>query len=238
MNKDIFIKKLKELGICINEEQLNMLDIYMNYLIEYNKHTNITAITDPKDIYLKHFYDSLTIVKAIDLNNSISILDVGSGAGFPGMVLKIMFPNLEIVLLDSNNKKIIFLKELSQKLNLNLNIVNMRVEDFAKDNLNKFDVVTSRAVANLRVLAELSIPLVKLNGYFIPMKGNLNETLENGLDTIELLNCSLEKQITFNLYNNDYIRNILVIKKLKKTNISELRSYDKIIKKPLKKSSK
>lgn len=238
MNKETFINEIKELGININKEQLNMLDIYMKYLIEYNNHTNLTAITNPDDIYLKHFYDSLTIAKAINLNNSMSLLDVGTGAGFPGMVLKIIFPNLEVTLLDSNNKKITFLKELSSKLNINVNIVNMRVEAFAKDNLNKFDIVTSRAVANLRVLAELSLPLVKLNGYFIPMKGNLDETLENSLETIELMSGDLEKKITFYLYNNDYIRNILVIKKLKNTSISNLRTYDKIIKKPLKKNSK
>ena len=238
MNKDTFINELKKLNIFLNEEQVRKLTIYLQFLKEYNEHTNITAITEEEDVFLKHFYDSLTIVKAIELNNYHTLLDVGSGAGFPGVVLKIVYPNLDVTLIDSNNKKTKFLLELSKLLNTKVNIINMRVEDYAKDNLNRYDLVTSRAVANLRVLSELCIPLVKVNGLFISMKGFLDEKLEDSLETIELLNCKIIKQITFELYNNSGIRNIVVIKKIQETKTDKLRTYDKILKKPLKKRNK
>ena len=187
MNKNEFINEVKKLNIDINEEILEKLDKYCSYLQEYNQHTNLTAIKEERDIYLKHFYDSLTIVKVIDLNQVDSLLDIGSGAGFPGMVIKIFFPNINVTLLDSNNKKTKFLESLAQLLNIDVNIVNQRVEEYSQDNLNKFMVVTSRAVANLRILAELSLPLVKENGYFIPLKGNLDKTLEDSIDTIKIM---------------------------------------------------
>lgn len=238
MNREDFINEIKKLNINITNEQLKELDLYLEFLIEYNNHTNLTAITKEEDIYLKHFYDSLTIVKAVNLNDYHTLLDIGSGAGFPGFVLKIIFPKLEVTLIDSNNKKTTFLKELSKKLKIDISIVNMRVEEYAKNNLNRFDIVTSRAVANLRVLSELSIPLVKLNGLFIPMKGILDKNLEDSLETINILHCEVINQITFNLYNNSGIRNILVIKKFQESNSDILRTYDKILKKPLKNNSK
>lgn len=165
MNKEEFILELSKLNIELTEDQLNNLNTYKDYLIEYNSHTNLTTITDPEEIYLKHFYDSLTIAKVIDLKEYNSLIDVGTGAGFPGMVLKIVYPNLNVTLLDSNNKKTKFLSELKDKLNLdNLNIINERSEEFALNHLETFDIVTSRAVANLRVLTELCLPMVKENG--------------------------------------------------------------------------
>lgn len=238
MNKDTFIEELRKLNIEVKDDYLNKLDIYMNYLIEYNSHTNLTAIKEPEEIYLKHFYDSLTIVKSVDLSRYNSLVDIGSGAGFPGMVLKIFFPHLNITLIDSNNKKTKFLIELSKKLSLNVDVVNDRVENFSKNNLNKFDIVTSRAVANLRVLAELAIPLVKVDGLFIALKGNMDDSLEDSISTIEILDSKIINRITFNLYNNSGLRNIIVIKKEKSTDVKLLRPYDKIIKKPLKKNSK
>ena len=238
MNKDTFIEELRKLNIEVQDDYLNKLDIYMNYLIEYNSHTNLTAIKEPEEIYLKHFYDSLTIVKSVDLSRCNSLVDIGSGAGFPGMVLKIFFPHLNITLIDSNNKKTKFLIELSKKLSLNVDVVNDRVENFSKNNLNKFDIVTSRAVANLRVLVELAIPLVKVDGLFIALKGNMDDSLEDSISTIEILDSKIINRITFNLYNNSGLRNIIVIKKEKITDVKLLRPYDKIIKKPLKKISK
>lgn len=238
MNKDTFIEELRKLNIEVKDDYLNKLDIYMNYLIEYNSHTNLTAIKEPEEIYLKHFYDSLTIVKSVDLSRYNSLVDIGSGAGFPGMVLKIFFPHLNITLIDSNNKKTKFLIELSKKLSLNVDVVNDRVENFSKNNLNKFDIVTSRAVANLRVLAELAIPLVKVDGLFVALKGNIDDSLEDSISTIEILDSKIINRITFNLYNNSGLRNIIVIKKEKSTDVKLLRPYDKIIKKPLKKNSK
>lgn len=233
MNKEEFIKEVNKLGITINEDILNKLEIYKEFLMEYNSHTNLTAIKSEEDIYLKHFYDSLTITKVIDLSTKDSLLDIGTGAGFPGMVLKIFYPNLKVTLLDSNNKKIKFLILLKEKLNLEVEIINDRAENYSKNNLNSFDVVTSRAVANLRVLTELCIPFVKKNGFFIPLKGNVVEELKEAKETIEILNSELIQKETFNLYDNDNLRTILVIKKLKETNIDNLRSYDKIVKKPL-----
>ena len=170
MNKEEFLTSLKELNIAFNDEMIEKLEKYRQELKDYNEHTNLTAIKDDEGIYLKHFYDSLTIVKAIDLNNVHNLLDIGTGAGFPGMVIKIFFPHLDVYLLDSNNKKTTFLKYLAEILDVKVNIINKRVEEYAKDNLNTFDVVTSRAVANLRVLSELALPLVKEEGYFIALK--------------------------------------------------------------------
>ena len=233
MNKSEFIEELKKLNINITDEMLNELDIYKNFLQEYNKHTNLTAITTDEDIYLKHFYDSITIVKAIDLNKVESLLDIGTGAGFPGMVIKIIYPNIKVTLLDANNKKIKFLEELASKLNIDVELIHSRVEDYAKNNLNKFDVVTSRAVANLRVLTELSLPLVKVNGYFIALKGVVEEELKDANSTINILNSEIEDIISFNLYQNINQRNIVKIKKNKESTLKDLRSYDKIIKKSL-----
>lgn len=238
MNKEIFVKEIEKLNILVNSDMLNKLDIYLKYLISYNEHTNLTTITNEEDVYLKHFYDSLTIVKGINLNNINNLLDVGSGAGFPGMIIKIFFPHIDVALIDSNNKKTNFLKELSNKLDIKVNIINDRVENYAKNNLNKFDIVTSRAVANLRVLSELCLPLVKKDGVFIALKGNIDELMEDSLETISILNGKIINKIKFNLYKNNGVRNIIVIKKLDITKIESIRTYDKILKKPLKKNIK
>ncbi len=235
MNKNELISELEKVNIEVTEDKLNKLEIYKDFLLEYNKHTNLTAIKDEQDVYLKHFYDSLTIAKVIDLNCINNLLDVGSGAGFPGMVIKIFYPSIDVTLLDSNNKKITFLKELSNKLDIKVNLVNERVEEYSKHHLNSFDIVTSRAVANLRVLSEISLPLVKLNGYFIPMKGNIDIELKEAEDTIEIMNGKIVKIESFDLYNNNGIRNILLIEKSDLTYESILRKYDKILKNPLKK---
>jgi 16S rRNA (guanine527-N7)-methyltransferase len=234
MNISEFKSEVEKLGISINDDILNKLEIYKNFLIEYNTHTNLTAIKEEKDIYLKHFYDSLTITKVIDLNKVNNLIDIGTGAGFPGMVIKIFYPNVKVTLLDSNNKKTKFLELLKDKLNLDVEIVNDRVENYSKNNLNKFDIVTSRAVANLRVLSELCLPLVKENGYFIPLKGNIEEELNDSLDTINIMKSKIMNRVEFNLYNNNGIRNILLIKKEGTSNINDIRPYDKIVKKPLK----
>lgn len=238
MNREEFINELKKLNVEITDDKLNKLEIYMDYLIEYNSHTNLTSITKREDIYLKHFYDSLTITKSVDLSRSNNLLDIGSGAGFPGMVIKIFYPNLEVTLIDSNNKKTKFLKELANKLNINVEVINDRVEIFAKDNLNKYDIVTSRAVANLRVLSEISLPLVKLNGFFIALKANIDDNMEDALETIDIMDSKIIDIIKFELFNGTGTRNIIVVQKFVGTNINNLRTYDKIVKKPLKKKVK
>lgn len=230
MNKEEFLIKLKELNVNYTEEMINQLEIYKSFLIEYNKHTNLTRIVDEEEIYLKHFFDSLTIAKVIDLNKINNLIDVGTGAGFPGMVIKIFYPNIDVTLLDSNNKKTTFLNELKKKINIDVNIINDRIENYSKNNLNKFDIVTSRAVANLRVLSEISLPLVKENGYFIPLKGNIEEELKETKSTLKYFNSNIERIETFNEYG---IRNILLIKKNSLSQENDIREYGKIIKKSL-----
>ena len=239
MNKNEFIEELKKLNIKVTDEMLEKLDIYCNFLLEYNKHINLTAIKEENDIYLKHFYDSLTLTKVIDLNEYNTLLDIGSGAGFPGMVLKIFFPKLKVYLVDSNNKKCKFLLELKEKLNVdNLIVINNRIENLYNEFLNSIDIVTARAVTNLPVLTELAIPLVKVNKHFIAMKGNAEEELENSMYAIKQLNCSIDNVITFDLYNNSGVRTLISIKKNKNTELKNIRTYDKIIKKPLQKRGK
>ena len=233
MKIDEFISKVKELGLDVAEENLEKLSIYANFLQEYNKHTNLTAITNIDDIYLKHFYDSLTIAKVIDLTSCNNLLDFGTGAGFPGMVLKIFYPNLKVTLLDSNNKKIKFLTELQEKIFVdNLELINTRVETIREERLNSFDVVTARAVTNMPVLTELAMPLVKENGYFIAMKGSNIEEINNSKNSISKMHGNIEKICTFELPNNAGGRNIIKVKKKNETKPSELRPYEKIIKKP------
>lgn len=187
MNKKEFIQEINKLGIQLNDEQLHQLDKYYQLLIEWNKVMNLTGITEEKEVYLKHFYDSLTIAKVIDLTKEKSLCDVGSGAGFPGMVLKIVFPNLKVTLVDSLNKRIKFLTEVANELNLkDIALVHARAEDFAKNNREKFDVVTARAVAPINVLLEYCLPLTKVGKYFIALKGNISQE-------IILLNNSLTK---------------------------------------------
>lgn len=234
MNKEQFIEELEKINIILSKEQLTQLDIYKECLIEYNSHTNVTAIKDEEGIYLKHFYDSLTMQKYIKENDMV--LDIGTGAGFPGMVLAIVNPNCNFVLLDSNNKKIKFLEFLNQKLQLNnVELVNKRAEEYVQNHLEKFDIVTSRAVADLRILAELSLPALKINGLFIPLKSNIDNELENSKYTIEILGGEVKSKESIILPIENSKRTILVIEHIKKTNTVYPRSYDKILKKPLKK---
>lgn len=233
MNKTKFIKEIKKLGMEITDEQLNQLDLYFHLLVETNKKFNLTAITEEQDVYLKHFYDSLTIVKAIKLDNQ-SLCDVGTGAGFPGLVLKIVFPNLNVTLIDATNKKCLFLQEVITQLNLkNIQVINARIEEYSKVNREKFDIVTCRAVAPLKHLLEYSIPLVKVNGLFIPLKGNLNNELENIDNYLNKLTIQLKDNIVFNLPVENSHRNILIFLKLKATNKIYPRKYSEIKKREI-----
>lgn len=239
MNKQEFINKVEELGINLTHEQLTQLDIYCNFLLEYNSHTNLTAIKEEEQVYLKHFYDSLTFLKAVDITKYDNLLDIGTGAGFPGMVLKIVFPNLQVTLLDSNNKKINFLKELSKKLELTkIDFYHGRAEEFCQHNREKFDIVTARAVSNMTTLTELCLPLVKINGYFIALKGSNKDELNESIYAIEKLGGFIENTINFNLPYEGGERNIVKIIKQKNTPKEYPRRYEKIIKNPLKLNGK
>ena len=218
MTKEEFINELKKIGINPSKDQLNQLERFYQLLIEWNEKINLTRITAKEDVYLKHFYDSLTITKVINLNSNITLCDIGTGAGFPGLVLKIIFPNLKITLVDCLNKRINFLNTVIKELNLeNIKTIHARIEDYGKINRELFDIVTARAVAPLNILLEYSIPLVKTNGYFIPLKGNL-EKENNYQNALKVLKCTIIKKEIFNLPKENSHREILLIKKNNKTN--------------------
>lgn len=233
MNKEELIKELNKINIKPTPNQIHQLEKYAQLLQEYNKHTNITAITEIDSIYLKHFYDSLTISKVIDITKYQTLLDIGSGGGFPGIVLKIIYPDLQITLLDSNNKKTKFQKYIIEELKLNkIEVINERAEIYIK-NSPKYDIVTARAVANLNTLSELSIPFVKEEGYFIAMKGEINSKLENSINAIHKLGGTIEEILKITLPKENSERTIIKIKKIHPTPKEYPRAYDKIIKKPL-----
>ena len=219
MNLDLFIEETKKLGIELTSQQLEKLNQFYELLISWNQKMNLTRITEKEDVYLKHFYDSLTLSKVIDLNQDLTLCDVGSGAGFPGIVLKICFPNLKITLLDSLQKRVNYLNEIIKELDLkNIEAIHTRAEDYAKQNREKFDIVTARAVANLKILSELCIPMVKVNGLFIAMKANIEEEIENSTEILKKLDSKIEKIETFYLPIENSIRNIVMIQKQKPTN--------------------
>lgn len=234
MNISNFYDAVKELGITLTKDQMNKLEEYYNLLVTENEKINLTTITEKEEVYLKHFYDSLTLIKAYNLKKEISICDIGTGAGFPGVVLSICFPNLKVTVVESIKKKINFLFLVKKELDLkNLFICNERAEVFARNNVEKYDVVTSRAMARLNMLNEMCIPLVKVNGYFIPMKANLDEELEEAKTSIEIMNSRLEEVISFNLPVENSIRNLVVIKKLGNNKKKYPREYKQIKNMPL-----
>lgn len=233
MNKEEFINELKKINIELNEEKLNQLEEYYNLLVTENKKYNLTAITEKEQVYLKHFYDSLTLSKIINLENK-SLCDIGTGAGFPGTVLKIIFPALKVTLIESNGKKCKFLKLVKEKLNLqNLEIINERAEDYSKKNREIFDIVTSRAVAPLKHLLEYSIPTVKVDGYYVAMKSNIENEVTNIENYYKKLNIKLEQKIVFNLPKEESLRTLLLYKKIEKTNNIYPRKYTEIKKKDI-----
>lgn len=233
MNKEEFIRALKDLNIDITNKQLSDLDTYYKMLIDYNSHTNLTRITEENEVYLKHFYDSLTLVKTIKLDYQ-TLLDIGTGAGFPGLVLKIVFPNLKVTLVDSLNKRITFLKSVIEKLNLKeVEAIHARAEEYILNKRESFDIVTSRAVANLNTLSELCIPFVKVGGYFVPMKADVKEELKSAEKGIKTLGGVLKNTIIFELSHDAGTRTLIKIEKLAKTSVKYPRKFSEIKKKPL-----
>lgn len=212
-------KYLKKIDMKLEEKQEEQLYQFMKLLIETNKKMNLTAITDENDIILKHFIDSIIIQKYIEKTDNI--IDVGTGAGFPGIPLKIINQENEMVLLDSLNKRIIFIEEIIEKLRLKkLKAVHIRAEEAGKNAKyrEKFDIATSRAVSKLNVLIEYLLPLVKLGGSCICLKGpNIKEELEEAKNAIEILGGEIEKIEEYNLPESDIGRNIIVVRKIKNT---------------------
>lgn len=221
MNKEQFISLLEEKGISLSPQQLSQFDTYYKLLVEWNEKMNLTAITDEEEVYLKHFYDSITASFYVDLNQELTLCDVGAGAGFPSIPLKICFPNLKVTIVDSLNKRITFLQNLASELGLeNVHFVHDRAETFGKnaDYREKFDLVTARAVARLSVLSELCLPLVKEGGIFVPMKAAAaSEELEKGKKALQILGGKLEEVHSFSLPLEESERNILIINKIKPT---------------------
>lgn len=172
MTKEEWLKELEKIGIIPDEQQQNQLEKFYHLLVEWNEKINLTRIVEKGDVYLKHFYDSLTIAKVVDLNQIQTLCDVGTGAGFPGIVLKIMYPHLKITLIDSLQKRVNYLNEIIKELNLkDIEAIHVRGEDYK----GQFDVVTSRAVANIEKLVDYTMHLVSRNGIFVAMKGNIEE---------------------------------------------------------------
>lgn len=216
MDQNRFIEELKQLNVSLTQTQIDQLNRYYELLIEYNKVMNLTGITEKTEVYLKHFYDSLTIVKIIDLNKINSLCDIGTVAGFPGLVLKIVFPNLKITLLDSLNKRIEFLKKVIEELKLtDIEVIHARAEEYAINNRNKFDVTTARAVAHTSILLEYAIPMTKIDGYFIPLKANMNEEINEIDNALNQLNTKLIKRKEFKLPIEESNRTIILFQKEK-----------------------
>lgn len=233
MNKEEFNKEVIKLGITLTPTMEEQLETYYKILIEENKKYNLTGITILEDVYLKHFYDSLTLYKVIKLDDE-SICDIGTGAGFPGLVLKIVFPNLKVTLVESNKKKCNFLNIVKEKLNLNnLIIINARAEDYSKTNREIFDIVTSRAVAPIKHLLEYSIPLVKVNGHYIAMKSNIDKEIANIDNYYKKLSITKENEIKFYLPKENSLRTLIMYKKESKTNPIYPRRYNEIKKKDI-----
>lgn len=223
-----FNENLKNLGINYTSKELDLLEKYYDFLVEYNTHTNLTTITEKEDVYNKHFYDSLMITQVVDLTKINNVLDIGSGAGFPGVVLKIFFPNIKLTLLDSNNKKTKFLAELIEKLGLkDVSIINDRAENYMKNNLNSYDICVSRAVAYVDIISSLSTPFIKLDGKVLLMKGDFSSE--------ELILKKYMKELNIKQFNeyeyqlNNQSRKIIIISKAKEDN--QIPNYASLIKK-------
>jgi 16S rRNA (guanine527-N7)-methyltransferase len=236
---DIFILEeyMNAIGIELNQKQKDQFLIYYNLLIEWNKNINLTAITDFDDVMLKHFADSLLVSKVYDMNTVNTLIDVGTGAGFPGIPIKIIFPHIEVVLLDSLNKRIKFLNEVIEKLGLDsISAIHDRAEDIGHNVIhrNHYDLCVSRAVANLATLSEYCLPLVKVKGRFISFKsGDILEELENSKRAIEVLGGEIKNCPVLNLIDTDIQRSFVVINKFKETPKNYPRKAGKPSKEPI-----
>lgn len=221
MNPEQFKLKLNEQAIKLEEEQLSQFEVYYNELINWNKKVNLTGLTEKSDVYLKHFYDSLSPSIYFDFNKELDICDVGAGAGFPSIPLKIAFPHLKITIVDSLKKRIDFLTHLVNRLNLdNISIYHARAEDFGQNKKHRenYDIVIARAVARMSVLSELCLPLAQKNGLFMAMKGSKAlEELDDAEQAIKLLGGKIKDLKTFTLPSEESERSIILIEKSNNT---------------------
>ena len=217
----IFESKLNELGIILDDKQKQQFVKFYELLVEWNKVMNLTGITEYEEVNEKHFVDSLSIVKAVDMNSVESVIDIGTGAGFPGIPLKIAFPHLKVVLLDSLNKRINFLNTVIDELELtDIKTIHGRAEDFAKqtDYREQFDLCVSRAVANLATLSEYCIPYVEMDGLFVPYKScEIAEELEQSKKAVHVLGGKIEDIVKFQLPGTEIGRSFVKIRKVQNT---------------------
>lgn len=216
-----FPENCEKMHLSLSTGQLKQFVRYYELLVEWNTFMNLTGITEFQDVLQKHFEDSLTVVRDADLSSVKSVMDVGTGAGFPGLPLKIAFPHLKVVLLDSLGKRVKFLNHVIEELQLkNITAIHGRAEDFARkeEYREQFDLVVSRAVANLSSLSEYCIPYTKIGGVFISYKsGKIEEELDRAKKAIFLLGGKLEETVKFQLENSDIERSLVIIRKERKT---------------------
>lgn len=232
----ILFEESKKLGLNLSDAQLEKFKIYMDFLLEYNSHTNLTAITKPEEIIIKHFLDSIILNSFFRIPKNSSVVDIGTGAGFPGVPLKIFEESINLTLIDSLNKRIGFLNELMQKIGLKSNIIHARAEELSHASAyrEKFDFAVSRAVAPLGTLCEYCLPYVKKSGALISLKGsNVNEEINSATNAIKVLGGKIESVHPVELPKNMGSRNIVIIKKKESTPKKYPRSNSQISKKPL-----
>ncbi|MDD6635313.1 MAG: 16S rRNA (guanine(527)-N(7))-methyltransferase RsmG [Ruminococcus sp.] len=222
----------KKYELDLPSEVYDKLEIYADFLVKYNENVNLTAITDGREIFVKHFLDSILLLKYVDIPSNSSIIDVGTGAGFPSVPMKIYCSDLKITLLDSLNKRINFLQQLCEMTQIDAEFIHGRAEDYGKESQyrEKFDFSCARAVANLSVLSEYCIPFVKIGGYFISMKGP-NEIIDESNKAVELLGGKIKSDIQYSLENDT--RRIIAIEKISQTPTKYPRNSSQIKKKPL-----
>lgn len=232
MNIDEFKTEVKKLGIEVTDEEISKLEKYADLLKEWNEKINLTAITEKEQVFLKHFYDSLTLVKIINLDKVDNLCDLGTGAGFPGLVLKIFFPQLKLTLVDALNKRINFLDVVVKELSLeNVTLVHARAEEYGKDHRESFDVVTARALSSFPILLEYSASLLKVHGHLIAMRG-LDDS-SDGIDALKVLNLKINNVLEFKLPFEESNRTLVDVIKVDKTLQKYPRRYAEIKKKTL-----
>lgn len=236
INKALLKEKAAEFNVELDDIALDRFDTYARLLTEWNEKINLTAITEPDEIVIKHFVDSLTIFNAVNIPTGATVIDVGTGAGFPGLAMLIARPDLNITLIDSTNKKLNVIRDILENISLSANVVHIRAEEAgqSKDFREKYDFATARAVSNLRDLSEYCLPFVKKGGYFISMKSaKADEEIAEGSKAIKVLGGEIEEKNTFHLFDCGE-RTIISIKKISTTPAKYPRPSAKIAKNPIK----